>query len=43
LIILHAQLSAQGFYEKSGFKPRGETFEEAGIAHIEMAMEITSV
>jgi len=43
LIILHAQLSAQGFYEKSGFKPRGETFEEACIAHIEMAMEITSV
>jgi predicted GNAT family N-acyltransferase len=32
--ILHAQLSAQGFYEKMGFTPYGEEFEEAGIPHI---------
>jgi ElaA protein len=33
---LHAQLSAQNFYEKLGFTPYGEIFYEAGIAHISM-------
>ncbi|MCL2203002.1 MAG: GNAT family N-acetyltransferase [Defluviitaleaceae bacterium] len=32
--ILHAQLSAQPFYEKLGFTPYGEVFQEAGIPHI---------
>ena len=36
-IVLHAQTSAQAFYARSGFSPRGAVFEEAGIAHIEMA------
>jgi predicted GNAT family N-acyltransferase len=31
--ILHAQLTAEGFYLKEGFVPIGEVFEEAGIAH----------
>jgi predicted GNAT family N-acyltransferase len=31
--ILHAQLTAEGFYLKEGFTPIGEVFEEAGIAH----------
>ncbi|MHB8381203.1 MAG: GNAT family N-acetyltransferase [Candidatus Binataceae bacterium] len=31
--VLHAQLTAEGFYLKQGFKPVGEIFEEAGIAH----------
>jgi predicted GNAT family N-acyltransferase len=31
--ILHAQLTAEGFYLKEGFTPVGEVFEEAGIAH----------
>ena len=35
-ICLHAQLSAEGFYTRLGFLPRGEPFTEAGIAHIEM-------
>lgn len=35
-IILHAQLSSQGFYEKAGFTARGELFDEVGISHIEM-------
>ena len=35
-VCLHAQRSAQGFYARLGFVPRGEAFEEAGIAHIEM-------
>ena len=31
--VLHAQLTAEGFYLKQGYKPVGEVFEEAGIAH----------
>ncbi len=34
--VLHAQLSAEGFYLKHGFEPRGEVFEEAGIPHRKM-------
>ena len=33
---LHAQRSAVGFYARAGFTPRGEPFDEAGIAHQEM-------
>ena len=36
-VMLHAQQSAEGFYLRQGFTARGEPFEEAGIAHIEMA------
>ena len=39
-VMLHAQCSAQRFYERQGFKSRGAVFEEAGIAHIEMALEL---
>ena len=35
-VCLHAQRSAEGFYTRLGFVPRGEPFEEAGIGHIEM-------
>jgi YbgC/YbaW family acyl-CoA thioester hydrolase len=35
-LLLHAQQSAQGFYAKRGYALRGDTFTEAGIAHIEM-------
>lgn len=35
-VLLHAQRTAQGFYARLGFLPRGEPFEEAGIVHIEM-------
>lgn len=35
-IVLHAQRSAEGFYLRQGFAPRGEPFDEAGIPHIEM-------
>ena len=34
--ILHAQTSARGFYEKLGFTPYGDEFNEAGIPHIAM-------
>ncbi len=39
-VLLHAQRSAEGFYARLGFAPRGEPFEEAGIPHIEMARAI---
>jgi YbgC/YbaW family acyl-CoA thioester hydrolase len=35
-VLLHAQLSAVGFYLRAGFTQRGEPFEEAGIGHVEM-------
>ena len=34
--VLHAQLSAAGFYTRAGFVQRGAVFEEAGIGHVEM-------
>ncbi len=36
-VTLHAQRSAKEFYLGMGFVPHGEEFEEAGIAHVEMA------
>lgn len=38
--ILHAQLTAEGFYLKNGYIPEGEVFEEAGIAHRRMSCEL---
>ena len=35
-VLLHAQISAFGFYRRAGFAPHGERFEEAGIVHQEM-------
>ena len=35
-VMLHAQRSAEGFYERLGYQRRGEPFDEAGIAHQEM-------
>ena len=35
-IYLHAQVYVKDFYAKRGYIPRGEEFDEAGIAHIEM-------
>jgi YbgC/YbaW family acyl-CoA thioester hydrolase len=40
--MLHAQSSAQDFYVALGFEPRGNAFDEAGIAHIEMARPLES-
>jgi YbgC/YbaW family acyl-CoA thioester hydrolase len=39
-VILHAQCSAQGFYQRLGFMPHGAVFEEAGMAHIEMQLSL---
>jgi YbgC/YbaW family acyl-CoA thioester hydrolase len=35
-VLLHAQTSAEGFYLRAGFVPRGGVYQEAGIPHIEM-------
>jgi YbgC/YbaW family acyl-CoA thioester hydrolase len=35
-VLLHAQMSAAGFYTRAGFTTRGNAFDEAGIAHVEM-------
>ena len=36
LLYVHAQTQAAGYYERFGFSPVGEEFDEAGIPHIEM-------
>ncbi len=36
-VVLHAQRSAENFYRRLGFVARGAPFDEAGIAHVEMA------
>jgi YbgC/YbaW family acyl-CoA thioester hydrolase len=38
--VLHAQLTAAGFYRREGFSPRGAIFEEVGIAHQEMVLAL---
>lgn len=40
-LFLHAQQSAQGFYERLGFSCYGEIFQEAGIAHQAMRLTLT--
>lgn len=35
-VLLHAQTSAEAFYLRCGFTPRGGVYEEAGIPHREM-------
>jgi predicted GNAT family N-acyltransferase len=39
-ICLHSQTFVSDFYEKLGFKKRGNQFLEAGIEHVEMYMKI---
>ena len=38
--VLHAQMTAEGFYLKNGYKPVGDVFEEAGIPHRKMVREL---
>ena len=38
---LHAQTHALGFYARRGFVVAGDEFEEAGIAHRTMTLELT--
>ena len=39
-VILHAQCSAEGFYRRLGFKAHGDIFDDAGIDHIEMTLQL---
>ncbi len=39
-VFLHAQLSAEPFYLRCGFRPEGEVFEEAGIPHRALRMPV---
>ncbi len=39
-VSLNSQASAIGFYEKFGFQPEGERFDEAGIEHQAMSLEL---
>lgn len=39
-VVLHAQRSAVGFYDRLGFEARGEPFQEAGIEHLEMVKRL---
>ena len=39
-IVLHAQRSAENFYTRLGFTPRGDAFDEVGIAHQEMVRRL---
>jgi predicted GNAT family N-acyltransferase len=38
--VLHAQLTAEGFYLRNGYMPVGDAFEEAGIMHQLMEREL---
>ena len=37
-VFLHAQADAVGFYERAGFRVRGDPFSEAGIEHRMMTL-----
>ena len=39
-VFLHAQIHALPFYEKAGFESNGNEFEEAGITHRKMIMQL---
>jgi YbgC/YbaW family acyl-CoA thioester hydrolase len=39
-VMLHAQVSAEGFYARQGFERRGAVFHEVGIAHQEMVLKL---
>ena len=39
-MLLHAQRSAEGFYQRAGSTSQGQAFTEVGIAHIEMVRHL---
>jgi predicted GNAT family N-acyltransferase len=39
-LMLHAQQSAQGFYQRLGFAVQGEPFDEVGIPHVTMVRSL---
>jgi predicted GNAT family N-acyltransferase len=41
-VFLHAQVHAIGFYEAAGFRAAGDVFEEAGIPHRSMELDLSA-
>lgn len=39
-IVLSAQCSVQGFYERLGYVAQGQVYEEVGLAHIRMTQDL---
>lgn len=39
-IVMHAMLFVVGFYEKLGYKPKGDVFEEQGITFMKMVKQL---
>ena len=42
-VFLNAQVSAEGFYAKAGFRSKGEPFMDAGIPHKRMVLELARI
>lgn len=42
-VVLHAQVTARGFYERAGFVAQGPVFDEAGISHVTMHRRLDSL
>ncbi|MGI0486959.1 GNAT family N-acetyltransferase [Pantanalinema rosaneae CENA516] len=40
-VCIHSQVAVRDFYDKLGFAPQGEIFEEAGIPHVKMGKDLT--
>lgn len=40
-VYLHAQVSAEGFYARCGFRSYGDRFFEAGIEHVAMELRLS--
>jgi predicted GNAT family N-acyltransferase len=40
ILTMHARINAVGFYEKMGYKVKGDEFQEVSIAHYEMQKEL---
>ena len=40
-VVLHAQRSAEGFYDRMGFVREGLPYEEAGIPHVTMSLALS--
>jgi predicted GNAT family N-acyltransferase len=39
-VLLHAQLSAAGFYSRAGFERHGDVFTEVNVPHVEMTLKL---
>jgi predicted GNAT family N-acyltransferase len=40
MLVLDSQLSAAGFYEALGFAREGDVFDDVGIPHVKMALDL---